>query len=159
MLAGKRAFFVLSALAFAACFLVSEYGRAKQLHWLMGWPPLLFVFTVPPEYRWRFTSHSWAREVFTVMTSITCTGLALGAVIETLVIRSGFVAPATNPPLPLRSELAALIPVVALGGLLFGGLSLFSAWGLYSVFYRPDGVAVRGRERGKENEDKGSRAG
>jgi hypothetical protein len=157
MLGGRRAFVALSALAFAACFLVSEYGRAKQLHWLMGWPPLLFVFTVPPEYRWRFASRSWAREVFTVMTLITCAGLALGAVIETLVIRSRFVAPA-NPPLALPSELVALIPVVALGGLLFGGLSLFSAWGLYSVFYRPDGVAVRRRERGKENEDKSSRA-
>ena len=97
MLGGKRAFVVLSALAFAACFLVSEYGRAKQLHWLMGWPPLLFVFTVPPEYRWRFTSHSWAREVFTAMTLITCTGLAIGAVIETLVIRSRFVAPRESP--------------------------------------------------------------
>jgi hypothetical protein len=158
MLGGKRAFVVLSVLAFAACFLVSEYGRAKQLHWLMGWPPLLFVFTVPPEYRWRFTSRSWAREVFTVMTSVTCTGLAIGAVIETLVIRSRLVASA-NPPLALRSELIALVPVVALGGLLFGALSLFSAWGLFSVFYRPDGVAVRGRERGKENEDKSSRSG
>ena len=75
---GKRAFLALSALAFAICFLVSQYGRAKHLRWLGGWPPLLFVFTVPPEYRFRFGSRAWARDVFIAMTTVTCTGLAIG---------------------------------------------------------------------------------
>jgi hypothetical protein len=143
--ASKRGFILLSAIAFAACFLASEIGRARHLRWLTGWPPLLFVFTVPPEYRWRFTDSHWAREVFLAMTTATTTGLAIAGVIETFVGRSYFATAATSQS--LGSALANLIPVVALGGVLFGALSLFSAWGLYSVFYRPDGPISRRRSR------------
>jgi hypothetical protein len=63
-------------------------------------------------------------------------------VIETLIERHQLVvAP------PLWSDVARLIPVVAIGGLLFGALSMFSAWGLFSLFYRPDGPVSRGRTR------------
>ena len=128
----KRVFVILATLAFAICFLVSEYGRVRHLRWLGGWPPLLFVFTVPPEYRFRFTSGAWLREVFLTMTTVTGTGLAIAVLVETLVIRSQ--ASAASLP-SLSSALISLIPIVVLGGLLFGALSLFSAWGLYSVFY------------------------
>jgi len=134
--AAKRTFVILATLAFAVCFLVSEYGRVRHLRWLGGWPPLLFVFTVPPEYRFRFTSGPWLREVFLTMTTVTGAGLAIAVLIETLVLRS---QASTAGPLPsLSSALISLIPIVVLGGLLFGALSLFSAWGLYSVFYRRD---------------------
>jgi hypothetical protein len=155
---GKRAFIALSALAFAICFLVSEYGRARHLRWLGGWPPLLFVFTVPPEYRFRFATGAWARDVFIAMTTVTCTGLAIGVIVETLVVRSHPAAAAA--PLPaLPAALFELIPVVVLGGLLFGALSLFSAWGLFSVFYRPEGRGRFAAEKGEKNEEKGDDSG
>jgi cytochrome b subunit of formate dehydrogenase len=130
---GNRGFIVLAALAFAACFLLSEFGRARQLRWLTGWPPVLFVFTVPPEYRFRYTNRAWVWPVLRAMTTVTVTGLAIASVIERAIERHHLAAPP-----PLASDLVKLIPVVVVGGLLFGALSLFSAWGLYSLFYRPD---------------------
>jgi hypothetical protein len=139
---GHRGFIAVAAPAFAVCFLMSQLGLSHQLRWLTGWPPLLFVFTVPPEYRWRYTDKAWAWPVFKAMTIVTATGLAIASVIETLIERHQLVvAP------PLWSDVARLIPVVAIGGLLFGALSMFSAWGLFSLFYRPDGPVSRGRTR------------
>jgi hypothetical protein len=136
----RRGFIVISGLAFAGCFLLSEFGRAKHLQWLMGWPPLLFMFTVPAEYRWRFTTGPWLRDVFTAMTTVSWTGLAISSLVEVIVYRVRAVG---SPAAP--SDLVRLVPIVVLGGMLFGLLSLFSAWGLYSVFYRPEGPAARGR--------------
>jgi hypothetical protein len=140
---GKRGFIVVATLAFAACFLLSELGRARHWLWLTSWPPLLFVFTVPPEYRWRFATRSWAREVFVVMSSITAVGLAIAGVIEVIIGRSR--SAATPAPPVLAPDLVKFALTVAIGGLLFGLLSLFSAWGLYSVFYRPEGPISRRR--------------
>lgn len=139
---GNRGFIVLAALAFAACFLLSELGRGEHIRWLNGWPPVLFVFTVPPEYRFRYTGKAWVWAVFSAMTIVTAVGLAIGSVVELLVERHHLAAAQ-----PLGPDLVKLIPVVAIGGCLFGALSLFSAWGLYSLFYRPEGPVTRGRTR------------
>jgi hypothetical protein len=139
---GNRGFVILATLAFAACFLLSQFGRAQHLRWLTGWPPLLFVFTVPPEYRWRYTGKVWLWPVFSAMTIVTGAGLAIASVVERLVERHHL-----SPPPALGTDLVRLIPVIAIGGLLFAVLSLFSAWGLFSLFYRPEGPVSRGRTR------------
>jgi hypothetical protein len=138
----RGAFVLIAGLAFAGCFMLSELGRAKHWQWLMGWPPLLFIFTVPPEYRWRFTGRSWVRDVFVAMTTTSCMALAISTVAEVAI----YGVPIVDHQI-VWSGLAQLLLLVVFGGLLFGALSLFSAWGLYSVFYRPDGPASRGRTR------------
>lgn len=145
---GRRGFLLLCTAGFAACFLLSELGRVRHLRWLTGWPPLLFVFTVPPEFRWRFTRGPWVREVFLAMTEVTTSGLAVAALVETALARRQLAAPP-----PLGPALMQLVPIVVIGGVLFGVLSLFSAWGLYNVLFRPDSGRARGRE-GKSTEDK-----
>jgi cytochrome b subunit of formate dehydrogenase len=139
---GNRGFIALAAMGFAACFLLSELGRAHHWRWLTGWPPVLFVFTVPPEYRFRYTNKAWVWPVFSAMTLVTITGLAIASMIERLVERQHLAAPPT-----VASDVVRLLPVVVIGGLLFGALSMFSAWGLYSLFYRPDGRAPRALKR------------
>lgn len=129
---GNRGFLVLATLGFAACFLLSEVGRAQHLRWLTGWPPVLFVFTVPPEYRFRYTEKAWVWPVFSGMTIVTVTGLAIASAVERIIERGHLAAPPS-----LEADVLGLIPVIAIGGLLFAVLSLFSAWGLYSLFYRP----------------------
>jgi hypothetical protein len=129
---GNRGFIVLATLGFAACFLLSELGRAQHFRWLTGWPPVLFVFTVPPEYRFRYTDKAWVWPVFSGMTLVTVAGLAIASAVERIIERGHLAAPP-----PLASDVLGLIPVVVIGGLLFAVLSLFSAWGLYSLFYRP----------------------
>lgn len=141
LFSGKSGFILLSTLAFAGCFLLSDYGTAKHLQWLNGWPPLLFIFVVPPEYRWRFAPDLWVRDVLVAMTTVTCAGLMLSACVEAFVYHLRDSAPSPS------SDLLRLIAVVVLGGVLFGVLSLFSAWGLYSVFYRPGGPIARRRTK------------
>jgi len=140
-LTGKGGFILLSTLAFAACLFVSDYGTATHLRWLNGWPPLLFIFIVPPEYRWRFTRDPWVREVFVAMTAVSAVAVTVSALAEALLYR-----PRADHP-PPWSDLVLLIPVVAVSSLLFGALALFSAWGLYSVFYRPGGPVSRRRAK------------
>jgi hypothetical protein len=141
LLGGKAAFIVIASLAFAACFALSDFGTVRHLRWLNGWPPLLFIFVVPPEYRWRFGRDPWARDVFVAMTAVTCSGLAIDSIVEAVVYQLRVTGT------PALADMARLVSVVALGGLLFGLLSLFSAWGLYSLFYRPDGPVARHRTK------------
>ena len=89
------------------------------------------------------------------MTTVTCTGLAIGVIVETLVVRSRVAAAAA--PLPaLPAALVELIPVVVLGGLLFGALSLFSAWGLFQAWlHRPEGRGRFAAEKGEKSAGEG----
>jgi len=129
----RRAFILISGLAFAVCFLLSELGTVRHLPWLIGWPPLLFVFTVPSEYRWRFARDNWVREVFIAMTQASFIALTVSTVVAVLMARrSG--AHAVN-----GSDLATLCALIVIGSTLFGVASLVSAWGLYKAFYRPRG--------------------
>jgi|SRR5579862_2733045 len=140
-LSDRAAFVVLSTFAFTICLLLSDLGTARHLLWLRGWPPLLFVLTVPSEYRFRFTPGRWAREVFQTFTAVCTTALILTVAVEATLhrVHIDMRAPWT--------DIGELVLLVGVGGIAFGVLSLVSAWTLYTVVYHRDGPAARGRRR------------
>jgi hypothetical protein len=134
-------FVVLSTFAFAICLLLSDLGTARHLLWLRGWPPLLFVLTVPSEYRFRFTGTRWAREIFQTFTAVCTTALIITVAVEATLHRVHIDAAD-----PWRG-IGEIVVLVGIGGIAFGLLSLVSAWTLYTVAYHRDGPAARGRRR------------
>ena len=149
-LSDRVAFVVLSTFAFAICLLLSDLGTARHLVWLRGWPPLLFVLTVPSEYRFRFTGSAWALEVFQTFTAICTTALIITVAVDATLHRVHIDAHS-----PWRN-IGELVVLVGIGGIAFGLMSLLSAWTLYTVAYRHDGPAARGRRRPSDDRPRGN---